>query len=177
MPRYPDGFPASLRIASDFASRTDALGRRRPRPHQGVDVRGPAGLPIIAIAPGQVLEAVTDRYWGPTVVVDHGTTHEPLIALYGHLGRMAVRAGDLVRRGDPIGWLGEGSVRYPGSAGIRHLHLQLGTKRRIGDPGSYYGHMRFLKDGRGTQSTPVVGRRAVARQLLGPPIGGTCPER
>ena len=147
VPRYPDGFPPSLRIVSDFASPTDALGRRRPRLHQGIDVQGPAGLRIIAIAPGWVLEVTADPYWGPTVVVDHGMPREPLVALYGHLGRVAVRAGDFVRRGDPVGWLGEEYRRYPGAAGVRHLHLQLGSRYRTGDSDGYYGHMRFLEDG------------------------------
>ena len=97
-------------IAAHFRSRLGINGRMRPADqlHQGIDIKGPAGQPIIAAADGTVLETHDDTCWGPTISIDHGNGHDgkKLIALYGHLDEMLVKAGSEIVRGQLIGKLG-----------------------------------------------------------------------
>lgn len=76
-------------ILSDFHSMKGANGLRRSDSHQGMDVRGPNGLPILAAADGTVVETDIGKCWVPAIVIDHGIglDGKPLVAAYGHLGR------------------------------------------------------------------------------------------
>lgn len=73
------------------------------RMHAGLDIDGAHGEPIRASADGVVVLAEDRGGYGLTVVIDHGNT---LATLYGHLSALAVRAGDVVARGDVIGAVG-----------------------------------------------------------------------
>ncbi|MGD9528777.1 MAG: M23 family metallopeptidase [Pseudonocardia sp.] len=89
------------------------------------------GAPVLAVADGRVTEVVDGhpdapvggRTWramaGNHVVLDIGGGHH---VLYGHLqqGSIAVGPGDVVRRGDVIGRVGDS-----GNSDEPHLHLQV----------------------------------------------------
>lgn len=143
---WPENAPP---LASDFHSMKGVNGKRRSTAHQGIDLSGPNGFPVLAAADGAVLETETDSCWGPTIVIDHGVGKDgkPLIAAYGHLGRMLVRAGDKVRRGQVIARLGDNQNDFKCIYGVRHLHFQLGRQHRSGDKGTWWGHVRYLVDG------------------------------
>ena len=66
---YPPGAP---HIASDFHSDMGINGGQREKEHQGIDLTGRFGQPIIAAADGTVLETAVEKCWGPTIAVDHG---------------------------------------------------------------------------------------------------------
>ena len=134
--------PGAQPILSDIGSWRGVNGRRRDQVHTGIDIGGPSGQPIIAAADGVVLEATVETCWGPTVAVDHGRARDGtrLIALYGHVDQMLVRAGQRVRRGQEIARLGDNHRRFPCIGGVRHLHFQIGQQYRT-DKGSYWGHM------------------------------------
>ena len=139
------------KIKSDFRSMTGVNGLRRNQSHQGIDIRGPKDQPIIAIKDGTVLEATTEKCWGPTIVIDHGKSYDEkkLITLYGHLGEILVKKNDIVKRGDIIAKL-PGSVRYRCMAGVRHLHLQIGQIYKLPNERTKrnWGYGFFLKDGK-----------------------------
>ena len=137
-------------IISDFRSKIGVNKKRRSSRHQGIDIGGPAGMPIIAAAPGTVLETDVGKCWGPTIVINHGPGPDgkPLIAAYGHLGDVLVKPGQKVKRGQPIARLGRNVKKYRCISGVRHLHLQLGRKHRSGPKGSYWGHVKYLVDGK-----------------------------
>lgn len=142
-------FPSGVEIASDFRSMTDGRGRKRMQRHQGLDITGPDGTEIIAIANGLVLAAVDEPCWGPTIMIDHTPPMDDrlLIALYGHLDDMLVSRGDRVKRGQVIGRLGSKAMNRKCVKGFRHLHLQLGLKPRRKDRDQYWGNRYFLEDG------------------------------
>ena len=144
---YPSDADPAIRIISDFQSWMGANRKRRGAIHQGFDIAGPSGQPVIAIADGLVVETHVEKCWGPTVVVDHGNDKDgkPLIALYGHVGEILVEKGQAVSRGDVIARLGNNHHKFKCMVGVRHLHLQLGRDRRL-IKGSYWGHAYFLKD-------------------------------
>lgn len=99
---------------------TAAFGGRRifngvPKsPHSGADLRGKVGQPIVCPAPGTVV-LVGDHYFtGKTVILDHGAK---LFTQYAHLSEIAVKPGQKVTPGQPLGRVGmTGRVTGP------HLH-------------------------------------------------------
>jgi len=144
---YPPGAP---RIASDFHSLVGINGEHRGPPHQGIDISGNNGQPILAAAYGKVLEATDEHCWGPTIAVDHGKDLDAhkIIALYGHLGEMLVGAGEQINRGDVIARLGNNQYDYECIAGVRNLHFQIGRENRDQySKGDHWGWEFFLEDG------------------------------
>ena len=77
------------------------------RPHLGVDYRAPAGAPVIAVAAGVVVSAGWNGEGGRTVRLRHVNGYE---TLYMHLSSIAVRAGQRVAQGDPIGRVGSSGL-------------------------------------------------------------------
>ncbi len=149
-PIYPQEMSYASRIISDFRSWRGVDGKRRSQIHQGMDVGGPNGQPIIAVADGEVIETHVEKCWGPTVAINHGfdLDGEPLIALYGHVGDIYVEEGQIVSRGDLIARLGNNHHSYKCIAGVRHLHLQLGRTRQVQlFKSDFRGHSYFLRDG------------------------------
>tara|TARA_B100000700_G_C14382286_1_gene550969 strand:+ start:31 stop:525 length:495 start_codon:yes stop_codon:yes gene_type:complete len=121
-------------------------GQMRSQTHQGIDIIGKDGQPIISVAPGIVLESTIEKCWGPTIAIDHGNDFngEKIIALYGHLGEMLVSAGDKVQRGQLIGRLGNNQYDFKCIFKIRHLHFQIGREYTTNKNG--WGSGYFLKD-------------------------------
>ena len=91
------------RIASGFGYRIDPI-YKTPRLHPGLDFTAPQGTPIYATANGKVEVAgnLGDGY-GRHVIINHGYGYK---TLYGHMVRINARAGQPVRRGEVIGWVG-----------------------------------------------------------------------
>ncbi|GAA0500658.1 membrane protein [Paractinoplanes deccanensis] len=110
--------PAAAWVNPNPAGRvTSCYGPRWGRMHQGVDIAGPYGSPILAVGAGVVVRAGEAAGYGNAVLVDHGNGY---LTHYGHLATVAVRAGDHVRTGQRIG--DEGSTGH--STGP-HLHLEV----------------------------------------------------
>jgi hypothetical protein len=83
--------------------------------HAGLDLRAPAGTPVLAAADGTVLVAAERGRGGRTVVLAHA---EDVASVYMHLSEIAVAPGQAVRRGEPIGRAG-----MTGNATTPHLHF------------------------------------------------------
>ena len=83
----------------------------------GVDIAGRYGTPVVASASGAVEKVSYDSSFGNHVTIDHGRDTE---TLYAHLEKIIVAAGEQVRRGDVIGYIGS-SGRSTGP----HLHYEV----------------------------------------------------
>lgn len=88
--------------------------------HTGVDYAAPTGTPVVACKFGKVLEAKDGVSFGPSyglaVIIDHG---QGVKAVYAHLSKINVKAGDKVAAGDKIGEIGS-----TGNSTGPHLHLE-----------------------------------------------------
>ena len=104
------------RLTSAFGMRWHpVLGGRRP--HMGVDLAGPVGTPVHATADGVIGRADWFSSYGLYVQIEHGGQLE---TRYGHMSRLNVAAGQIVHRGDVIGYIGTtGRTTGP------HLHYEV----------------------------------------------------
>ena len=87
------------------------------RAHKGVDLAGPTGTPIHATADGLVAKADWFSSYGLYVQLEHGGN---LQTRYGHMSRLNVGAGQRVKKGDIIGYLGS-----TGRSTGPHLHYEV----------------------------------------------------
>jgi murein DD-endopeptidase MepM/ murein hydrolase activator NlpD len=94
--------------------------------HLGFDLASTAASPLVAANHGRVLHAGWLGIYGNCVIIDHGMG---VASLYGHLSSVEVRAGDAVKRGQPIGRSG-----MTGLAGGDHLHFTMLVHGRAVDP-------------------------------------------
>jgi murein DD-endopeptidase MepM/ murein hydrolase activator NlpD len=113
------------KINSRFGYRRDPM-RRRAAMHTGIDFGGPRNAPVLATAPGEVVEAGRSGAYGTMVVVDHGMG---LRTCYAHLAKVAVRVGDRVEAGQRVGTMGR-----TGRATGPHLHYEIRLDDRPLDP-------------------------------------------
>ena len=105
-----------VRLSSDYGMRSHpVLGGRRG--HKGVDLAGPTGTPIHATADGIVSRADWFSSYGLYVSLEHGGS---LQTRYGHMSRVNVAAGQRVRKGEIIGYVGS-----TGRSTGPHLHYEV----------------------------------------------------
>jgi murein DD-endopeptidase MepM/ murein hydrolase activator NlpD len=104
-------------FTSGFGVRSDPF-KGRAAMHPGIDLAGPIGTPIYATADGMVDRAEWNSGgYGNLVEIDHG---HGIQTRYGHLTRYIVAAGQKVKRGDLIAYMGS-TGRSTGS----HLHYEV----------------------------------------------------
>ena len=100
------------------------------KPHQGVDLGGLKGTPILAAHEGVVVYTGRDfRGYGNMVLIEFD---REWATLYGHLNEIAVDEGRIVKPGDPIGSMG----RTGHATGV-HLHFELIKDKTPVDPLPY----------------------------------------
>jgi len=112
----PTLWPVMGRITSSFGERLDPFNGEGAF-HAGIDIAAQFGTPIRAPADGIVIKAGLGDGYGREIVINHGNG---ISTLYGHLSGFAVTAGERVRRGQVIGYLGD-SGRSTGP----HLHYEV----------------------------------------------------
>ena len=112
-------------LTSSFGMRVHpVLGGRRA--HKGVDLGAPTGTPILATADGVVGKAEWFSSYGLYVQLEHGASLE---TRYGHMSRLNVFAGQRVRKGDVIGYVGS-----TGRSTGPHLHYEVFRAGRVLNP-------------------------------------------
>lgn len=109
--------PAVMPIESDVTSvfgTSRVFNGKKETVHFGTDLRAPTGTPILAPMTGQVAVARFLFYTGNTVILDHGYG---LFTIYGHMSKLNVKEGELVKKGSVMGLSG-----MTGRASGPHLH-------------------------------------------------------
>ncbi|GHC48316.1 M23 family metallopeptidase [Ulvibacter litoralis] len=122
------------RMASGYGFRTDPFTKAR-KMHWGMDFTAPRGTPVYASGDGKVTRADnTASGYGNHIRIDHGYGYQ---SLYAHLYKYNVRAGQHVKRGDLIGFVGS-----TGRSEAPHLHYEIfKDNQRINPINFYYGNL------------------------------------
>ncbi|WP_255450233.1 M23 family metallopeptidase [Skermania sp. ID1734] len=106
---------------------TSGFGTRWGALHGGVDVAGPIGTPILAVADGEVISAGPASGFGMWVRLKHA---DGTVTVYGHIEQALVHVGQHVMAGDEIALMGNRGF----STGPHcHFEVWLNGKDRI-DP-------------------------------------------
>jgi murein DD-endopeptidase MepM/ murein hydrolase activator NlpD len=124
----PSIWPARGRISSGFGMRKIPYSSGFQF-HTGVDIIGAYGSAIWASASGKVIFSGYRGSYGNMVIVDHGYDYK---TYYAHLSDFAVTAGELVERGQTVGYMGA-SGRTTGT----HLHYEVQFKDSPVNPVNY----------------------------------------
>jgi hypothetical protein len=125
----PSTWPTQGRITSYFGYRFHPiLGHTLF--HDGLDIANKVWTPIYATADGIVKSSGMKDYYGRLVCIDH--PESDCQTLYGHLHQSVVVAGQVVKRGDLIGYMGN-TGRSTGS----HVHYEVRVKKKPVNPLSY----------------------------------------
>ncbi|MBN2806388.1 MAG: M23 family metallopeptidase [Prolixibacteraceae bacterium] len=130
--------PAIMPIAStDLSFTSSGWGMRRhpiykvPMFHFGIDFVAPRGTNVYATGDGVVKAVRTERTGhGRHVVIDHGFGYE---SLYAHLKGFNVKAGQHIKRGEVIGFVGS-----TGTSTAPHLHYEVLKDGKNVDPKHYF---------------------------------------
>lgn len=112
--------PAAVRFASPMKNRTVVTSPFGPRwrdSHEGVDLEADRGDDILAVESGRVIRAGPGNGYGKMVRIRHAGGFE---TVYAHLGRIKVREGERVGKGELVGKAGSS-----GTASGVHLHFEL----------------------------------------------------
>jgi murein DD-endopeptidase MepM/ murein hydrolase activator NlpD len=108
--------PVAGRITSGFGMRYHPMLHAMIF-HSGIDFAVPFGTPIHAAASGEVMLASLNGGYGLCIIILHGNRMQ---TLYGHCSRLAVHAGQMVHRGEIIGYVGS-----TGRSTGPHLHFEV----------------------------------------------------
>ncbi|MFH7017089.1 M23 family metallopeptidase [Flavobacterium sp. FlaQc-47] len=122
------------RMASGFGYRTDPFTKVR-KMHNGMDFTANTGSPVYATGDGVVERAdAAASGFGNHVVIRHGFGYE---SLYAHLSKYNCRAGQHVKRGDVIGYVGS-----TGRSEGPHCHYEVHKDGKVVNPlNFYYGNI------------------------------------
>jgi len=116
----------NLRVTSPFTYRRYHPILHKYKAHLGVDFKAKRGTPIFSVADGVVVFAGVLGGYGNVVKIKHTKEY---LSLYAHQSRIKVEKGDIVRRGDIIGFVGS-----TGRSTGPHLHFGLYLNGRAIDP-------------------------------------------
>lgn len=130
-------------LTSDYGMRTHpVLGGRRN--HKGIDLAQPTGTPVYATADGIVSKAERFSSYGNYIQIEHGGEMQ---TRYAHLSGYAISAGEHVRKGQLIGFVGS-----TGRSTGPHLHYEVRIAGEAVDPTPY------MVDTQLASANPTLGR-------------------
>ena len=117
-------------VASGFGYRIDPI-YKTPKMHTGLDFAAAIGTPIYATADGRISESGFDNSgYGIYVLINHGFGYE---TLYGHMLKVKAHNGEVVKRGQVIGWVGNS-----GKSTGAHCHYEVIRNGEKIDPVHYF---------------------------------------
>ncbi len=112
----PSVWPVRGWVTSPFGNRTSPFSGIL-KFHEGMDIAAQTGTPVMAPADGVVVRAGFGTGYGNMVEISHGYG---LRTIYAHNSRLNVKAGQRVKRGEVISYVGD-----TGSSTGPHLHYEV----------------------------------------------------
>lgn len=115
-------------LSSYFGYRIDPFTGRRAR-HEGVDIAGKLGEPVLAVAAGVVTYAGKRHGYGNLVEINHGNG---FVTRYGHNSAVKVKVGETVSKGQVVALMGS-----TGRSTGPHVHFEVWRRGRVVNPIKY----------------------------------------
>ena len=118
-------------ISSPFGPRVLPAHRLAGTFHNGIDLPAPAGAPVRAIAPGEVIRVERHGPGGLQILVQH----RGFVGIYSHLGSVAPAIAEgqrVVHGGEKLGVVGHSGVMYG-----MHLFFGMLVNGHAVDPAPY----------------------------------------
>jgi murein DD-endopeptidase MepM/ murein hydrolase activator NlpD len=112
----PSVWPVRGWVTSPFGNRTSPFSGIL-KFHEGMDIAAQTGTPVVAPADGVVIKAGFGSGYGNMVELSHGYG---IKTIFAHNSRLNVKAGQRVKRGDVISYVGDS-----GSSTGPHLHYEV----------------------------------------------------
>ena len=120
-----------IRITSPFTYRRYHPILKKYTAHLGTDFGAKRGTPILSVANGTVIFSGKMGGYGNVIKIKHADNY---VSLYAHQSRLKVKSGDIVKKGQVIGYVGS-----TGRSTGPHLHFGLYKNGRAINP------MRMVK--------------------------------
>lgn len=95
----------------------------------GVGIAAAPGTPVKCVAPGEVAAAAAVGTYGNTIIIEHGGGD---YSVYSSLGKMDVKEGQRVKKGQVIGTVGTSDPELP-----PHLHFEIRHDGAAVDPADW----------------------------------------
>lgn len=127
----PRGLPVNGYVTDGFGMRRNPFNGEGREVHEGLDIAVDFGTPVTATADGLVIYAAPHAGYGNLVIVYHSNG---ITTRYGHLSRIAVEAGQRVKRSDQVGNAGS-----TGRSTGPHVHYEIRENDQSVDPLRYVG--------------------------------------
>ena len=115
-------------LSSLFGYRTDPMSGKREF-HEGLDISGKTGSPVVAVAAGIVTWSGKHHGYGNLVEISHGNGY---ITRYAHNSKNLVSVGEKVKKGEAIAKMGS-TGRSTGT----HVHFEVIRNGKHVDPKKY----------------------------------------
>jgi hypothetical protein len=125
----PSIWPTQGRITSYFGYRFHPIAGHTLF-HDGLDIANKVWTPVYATADGIVKYVGLKDYFGRMISIEH--PESDCKTIYAHLHQTAVVSGQVVKRGDLIGYMGN-----TGRSTGPHLHYEVRINKKAVNPLSY----------------------------------------
>ncbi len=124
----PSVWPVRGWVTSPFGNRTSPFSGIL-KFHEGMDIAAQTGTPVLSPADGVVIKAGFGTGYGNMVEISHGYG---IKTLFAHNSRLNVKAGQRIKRGDIIAYVGDS-----GSSTGPHLHYEVRVNGLPVNPARY----------------------------------------
>lgn len=118
--------PVDGRITSRFGRRRNPFDNAYRSFHKGIDIGVKLGTPFLAAREGIVILARRMGGYGNCIFIRHSDGY---VSVYAHGKKINVRRGDVVQRGQVIGYVGR-----TGNATGPHLHFEVRRRKQAINP-------------------------------------------
>ncbi len=148
----PNGYPTrNIGITSKFGKRKHPTTKQASF-HNGIDLKAAKGTNLYATADGVVKQSAPNKLSGKLIVIAHNFGFE---SRYAHLSELKVKVGDVVQKGDLIGFTGN-----TGRSDGPHLHYEVRHLSKALDPIDFltweFGNQEIFTKVRGIQWQSLI---------------------
>ena len=137
LPDIPSIWPTRGHLTSMFGMRIHPFTGEKNF-HNGIDIAAVKGTPVKAAANGEVIATESKDIEGNYVIINHKNGYT---TYYGRLQSFTVKKGDLVKRFDVIGYVGN-----TGRSTAPHLHYEIRLNNKPIDPMKLIEPMKLIVD-------------------------------